>query len=868
MRNGGDAGFTLGRIVKVPNGPLYRVVKTPVSISCNVSDYQGPPEQNFDWFVSRSNHRLRIISTLEPEFSDLEYREKVLKNEIWVQRISDNSVELHFKSAHFGDEGEYQCQTPSTDKDSRGNYEASVYLKVIADKLTVSPAKSRSVMNVNYTEGKPLELQCVASTVSPVSTHLSVTWQLTKNGGVADDILSFTEKDQFLPGGLYADRYQRGDIRMRMEKNGVFKLFIDPLQLEDSGVYSCTAAEWVKEDGSNWKKIQEKSTSIATIEVQSLAQKLEISTSGKLLTLNKGDTVDLVCSITGVEDFAVEVSWYFSSSPAINPQSGKLLVHMNLAAIVNGSDFVSLSKISGSDYNLRVQQVDETDSGYYYCAASVWIPYTNGLRHKAAEKISNPLKVTVALLDPTYTVALRSIRTPSSSGEPAELECLVLDLQNADDARLTVTWYYKPKGMDGVAKMSVPIAKMDQDWTLKLSDQYNERAKTGEATFMKPKYFTFSFQVHHASVSDRGEYFCNVSAWIKQRGNTWLQKQELSSFAVDIFWKTEEPSLSITAAEEKPVATRGNTFEMTCSISAEHVEVPHYSVIITMNEPAFTDAKASKKLISLTRDSVVKLEQWDVKDRPEDVVLEKVSDKKFRFRLYKTQFSDEGSYYCLVHAWVPDANGGWSEAISNYSNAIAVTFKTAAPLFNVTLESERSHVYQGETLQMNCTVDLLEIPNASDALYEVEWFFQQLLPYNDSLSPLVLIDRKSVVTYLRDLGTNGICVERVGMHKFSLQVYCSDSGFAGDYFCKVTPWIISEAGIWQRIPPQESAVLSVRIDISVLDSFKMPLLYGVGSALIIAILACTIGYCAFPNRSGGRASAMNERHGLLQKCIS
>ncbi|XP_062906801.1 prostaglandin F2 receptor negative regulator-like [Mobula hypostoma] len=853
--------LTLGRIVQVPSGPLYRVVNTTVSIPCNVSDYQGPTEQNFDWIVTRNHQQSKIISTLEPEYSDPNYKEKIQKNEIWVKRLSDNSVELHLKSAQFEDDGEYQCQTPSTDENSSGNYEASVVLRVIPDKLTVSPAKSRSLPKRNYTEGKALELQCVATTTSSVSTHLSVKWQLTKNGGVTEDILSFTN-DQFLPGGSYAARYQQGDIRMGLEKNGIFKLFINHLQLEDSGVYSCVAAEWVKDGGSSWKKIQEKSTNIATIGVQSLAQTLNVSASGRMLTLNKGDEIDLVCTVTGAEDFGVEVSWYASTSPAVDTQSGKLLVHMNLAAIVNDSNFITLNKISSNDYRLRVLQVDESDSGYYYCAASVWTPYI-----KAAEKTSNPLHITVALLDPTYTVHLSSIRLPSSSGEPAEFECQLLDLQNTDDARLDVTWYFKPNGSDDDARVSVPIATMGQDLTLKVSNQYNERAEKGEVTFMKPRLYIFKFQVQHASASDRGEYFCNVSAWIKQRGNTWLKKQESSSLGVDMFWKIEDPRLSITATEEKPVATKGSTFEMTCSISAEHLEVPYYSVVVSMNEPAFIEAKDSKKLISLSRDSVVKLEQLNINHQPEDLVLEKVSDKEFRFRLYRTQFSDEGSYYCMVQAWVPDANGRWSEAVSSYSNAIAVAFKTAAPQFNVTLESERPHVYQGETLEMNCTFDLSEIPDTSDVLYEVEWFFQRH-SFNVSQSPLVFVDQRSVVTYLKDFGTSSMSVERTSMQQFRLRLHCSDSDFSGDYSCKVAPWIKSETGTWQKIPPQQSGILSVRVDISVLDSFKMPLLYGIGSALLIGILACAIGYCASASIPRGGNVPIDERRGLLRKCLS
>ncbi|XP_067896828.1 prostaglandin F2 receptor negative regulator-like [Heterodontus francisci] len=855
-------GLSSGRVVKVPEGTLYRVVGTPVNIPCNVSHYQGPLEQNFDWFVIREHQQIKIVSTLEPEYSDAEYKDKIQKKEIWVERLSDNSVELHFKSAQLEDKGVYQCQTPSTDENSSGNYEDTVTLEVIPDGLTVLSGKSRSVKPASYTEGKPLELQCVAMTTSSVCTHLSVTWQLKEN--VTKDILSFTQENGFQSGGSYKSRYQSGDIRMGMEKNGIFKLIINHLRPEDDGVYSCVAAEWVKEDGSNWKKILEKNTDIATIKVQRLAQTLKVSTIGGSLTLNKGDEIDLICNVTGVEDMVTfEVSWYFSTSAATDTQNDKVLVHLNRAAIVNNTDFVTLSRISDSDYRLRVQQIDETDSGYYYCTASIWIPYTSEMWHKAAERRSSPVGVTVGLLDPIYTVQLNSKKVPSSSGEPAELECRVLNLQNADDVKLTVTWYFNPKGQDGVAKVSVPIATMDQDWTLKLDNKYKERAEMGEMVFMKPELHAFKFQIQHALVSDRGEYFCNVTAWIKQRGDTWLKKQEIPSVAVDIFWKTEDPSLSITATEEKTVSTRGNTFEMSCSVSAEHVEVPHYSVAIAMNEPAFTDAKDSIKLISLTPDSVVKLESWDVKDRSEDVVLEKIGNEKFRFRLYRTQFSDEGSYYCIVQAWVPDTNGEWSEVVANSSNTVAVAFKTAAPRFNVTLHSEKPNVHQGETVEMNCTVDLLDIPNNSDVLYEVEWFLIQQF-FNTTQSPLVLVDQRSVVTHLKDISSSDISVERTSAHEFRLRVHCSGKNVAGNYFCKVTPWIKSETGLWQKMPPQQSNSLSIRVDISVLDSFKMPLIYGIGIALLIGILACTIGYCASRYCSGEQIGGKFEQHRLIQ----
>ncbi|XP_078088785.1 prostaglandin F2 receptor negative regulator-like [Mustelus asterias] len=854
-------GLSSGRVVKVPAGVLYRVVGTPVNIPCNVSNYEGPSEQNFDWIVLNDRQR-NLVSTLEPEFSDAEYKDKIQKKEIWVKRLSDSSVELHFKSVKFEDAGEYECQTPSTDENSSGNYKERVTLKVIPDGLTLPLGKSRSVKRTSYTEGKPLELQCVAVTNSSVPTHLAITWELKVNGTEIRDVLSFTERDWFYPGGSYRSRYQSGDVRMALEENGIFKLIITRLRPEDEGIYSCIAAEWIKEDGSNWRKIQQKTTDIATIKVQPLAQLLQVSTVGGTHTLNRGDEIGLICNVIGVEDAAVDVSWYFSASAAIHPQSDKVLVHLNHTAVVSNTGFVTLSRISGTDYQLRVQQIEETDNGYYYCTASAWIQYASETWHKVAERTSSPVAITVALLDPTYTVQLTSIKVPSSSGESAVLECRVLNLQNADDTKLTVTWYFNPQGQNGATEATVPIATMDQDWTLKLDNKYSERAEKGEVVFMKPELHAFKFQMQHALPADRGEYFCNITAWAKQRGDVWLKKQENSSLAIDMFWKTEDPVLNIVATEEKPVSTRGNTFEMICSVFAEHVEVPHYSVAIAMNEPAFTDPKDSKTLISLTRDSVVKLERWDDRDRSEDVVLEKVGGDEFRFRLYRTQFSDEGSYYCIVQAWASDTNGQWSEVVGNLSNTVAVAFRTTAPRFNVTLLSERPHVYQGETVEMNCAVDLSDIPNNSDVLYEVEWFVTQRFS-NDTQSPLVSVDQRSVVTYLKDGSANDISVERVSTHEFRLRLHCSEKTATGDYFCAVTPWVKSETGMWQKMAPQQSDSLSIRIDISVLDSFKMPLIYGISVALLIGILACAIGKCASRYCSGERITPRYEQHRLI-----
>lgn len=60
-----------GCVVRVPTGSLVRVVGTELVIPCNVSDYDGPSEQNFDWsFLSLGISFVELASTWDVGFPD------------------------------------------------------------------------------------------------------------------------------------------------------------------------------------------------------------------------------------------------------------------------------------------------------------------------------------------------------------------------------------------------------------------------------------------------------------------------------------------------------------------------------------------------------------------------------------------------------------------------------------------------------------------------------------------------------------------------------------------------------------------------------------------------------------------------------
>lgn len=119
------------RQVTVQEGPLYRTEGSHITIWCNVSGYQGPSEQNFQWSIylpSAPQREVQIVSTVDSSFPYAIYTQRVRGGKIYVERIQGNSALLHITDLQARDAGEYECHTPNTDERYFGSYSAKMDL--------------------------------------------------------------------------------------------------------------------------------------------------------------------------------------------------------------------------------------------------------------------------------------------------------------------------------------------------------------------------------------------------------------------------------------------------------------------------------------------------------------------------------------------------------------------------------------------------------------------------------------------------------------------------------------------------------------------------------------------------------------------
>lgn len=131
------------------------------------------------------------------------------------------------------------------------------------------------------------------------------------------------------------------------------------------------------------------------------------------------------------------------------------------------------------------------------------------------------------------------------------------------------------------------------------------------------------------------------------------------------------PVLQVLAHRVREASTGGSTFEMSCQVNGQNLQNPGYSILILFEE---TLGGKSRKVLSLSPDSVLQLEEWSEPSRIDSVVLEKTGQLEYRFRLYGAQVSDRGFYYCIVTAWMRDQSQDWIKAISAESNKIEIAF--------------------------------------------------------------------------------------------------------------------------------------------------------------------------------------------------
>uniref|UniRef100_A0A3Q3K612 Ig-like domain-containing protein n=1 Tax=Monopterus albus TaxID=43700 RepID=A0A3Q3K612_MONAL len=653
------------RVVTVSPGPLIRVEGQPVSISCDVNDYSGPREQDFEWVVSKSavldDTAIKIISTFDSSYSDKSLTQRVASGDISVVRLADNQVELKIAEVKSLDAGFYWCQTPSTDSVISGNYEARVQVTVIPNTLKVSS----QTPTPKVPEGNDLTLSCNVTRTLTNPTYLSVSWSV-KSGAASEEILTFGPQGDVSPGAKFVRHYADGGIRLVPGKNGLFELVITRVTTSDSGTYTCSGAEWTNENEGRWVKIVESTKEMGTVGVIPTEPSFTLTPKPVLNPQMTAEPTELACYVTDITNLPLGgrlgVTWEHTTLS--DPQTSD-----TIGSLDGNGNLVPGSTVQPSTFRLQILRTQEIDMGQYVCTVSAWTVSSQGVMVKVAEYKSSPLTVRWEPKRPSLNVVAKRLREASVGGATFEMSCTVAT-ENLGEAGYSVL-IQTQESLESNVKT---IMTLSPDNVLQHGGATDPNRRDS-LVLIKSGPAEFRFRLVGVQLTDRGFYWCDITAWTKQQpGQAWTKATSAESNKVRIDFQENGPSFSIAIKSDDTTVYPLKTAKMECSlsVSGSSPKTDDLAYEVRWFFTRLRGGQTTTQVASADRFGVVKTE---TRNSSSEISIQRT--ETHTYLLHSRQVS-VGEYYCVATPWYLSAStGAWTQAGELTSSRVFLTVRFA-----------------------------------------------------------------------------------------------------------------------------------------------------------------------------------------------
>uniref|UniRef100_H3AV69 Ig-like domain-containing protein n=1 Tax=Latimeria chalumnae TaxID=7897 RepID=H3AV69_LATCH len=781
------AGLCVGdRTVTIQQGLLYRTEGSHITIWCNVTGYQGSSEQNFEWsvYLSESPDReVKIISTSNPHYAYAVYDARVHNKEIYIERVSGDSVLLHITNLQLRDQGEYECYTPNTDPTYLGTYSAKMNLSVLPDTLSATMAPQ----TLNEVEGDSFMLNCEVSKSTSQHTHLSVAWSLQK-GDQHVQIISLSRNFVLHPGSSYAQRYASGNIRLDKIGDTTYRLTIYKLQPSDQGDIYCEGNEWIQDPDKSWYIISEKQTEKTKVNIKTLGKHPDYTVLKYLLIKCHKEPDLLIQYFTNMS--SVLKVLYLKQGMLSRKKKKKL-------GVVTLGDKLKSSKVF---YFPPISRL-------YFLIVSgklVWA-LISIYSHKKSEQC--PISSSLFLFHfvaKDLKVAVVSNSTTILEGASLQFFCGVTGAQGW----LSASWQFITN-----QKQHNNIIEMDKDGTLKLGPSYRERSSLGDIRMDRVNPYTFMLQIRNALTSDSGQYECKVTDWSMESSTNWkyiAEKLEKVSATVNPMG----PGLSVSLLSRKGNLKYNESTKIKCdfSIKADGASGPvPASVTWKFKSSSSSSSSPFQEIVQITHNgNVIWGTQENFKGK---TVLEKTASFA-TLNVKRASEKEGGKYQCSVDLWKKNSLDEWIKGATELSNTVELTVTKPECKLEVN-NGEKSINRKGVTdLEITCEIKSQTDPNA---LFAVTWFVRKTQGLTTEENQKILrMDYNNVVEFGEQLKAEGLKFkfrsERVSSHLYKLSIQQADISDSGKYHCRVEEWLMNPYNTWYQMGVKDSGATVVLIE--------------------------------------------------------
>lgn len=751
-------------------GPLYRVVGSRLSISCNVSGFRNENStKHFNFYIKKPANptfEINIISTETSDFSYAIYQKRVWSKDILITRVSPNSVIFVIQSLQKGDEGEYDCGVVNTERGFAGDYSANTTVKVIDNSLSVSsPASALPSFN----EGEDLVLTCQASSNTIQHTHLSFAWYLHKDGeNNSQPIISLNRDFTLSTGQGFEGRYQAGLLSLDKLGEATYRLKMSQLEPSDQGKIHCQAQEWIQDPDHSWYPIAQSDAEEMTLEVKAREVKpdtlsLVVRILAQQTTIQEGKDLALSCNIDtlNLEGRFFSVAFLRDSVELarIGP-TGVLSVGPEYRGREKEGE-LRATRTGNRDYRLILQPVRTEDQGEYKCRVWPQERGHDGVFTQGASQDSSSQHVSISTTESGLSVKMQGAGSVAEGGR-LRLACEVEGVKG----QLSVTWQYKSSSTP--AALLTNVISLSQEGVIEETQEFRSR----KARATRPAANIFIFELDEVKPSDSGAYQCAVSEW-KSNSKTYSQTQAATVNVTPL-------DMKVVLISRDNQATVWDNVQMMCRIRGP--DIP-----ITLTWSLQRDASTLDNILTVYSNGTI---SWSFYQHHYQVKVEKKNDHVIHYlQIIGASHREAGKYQCRVSVFLDNVHKKLPP-----SNLLAVEVRN--PESNLSLSSPPTMTTNINT-DINIVCSIVSKVSAS-SLYAVTWLLEQ----EGNNKTIVSSDRNGVVTYAPHFEVNQrkrISMIRTNGGDFELTVRQATTADRGTYQCVVEEWVQDPRGDWYQL---------------------------------------------------------------------
>uniref|UniRef100_A0A3B5MM50 Ig-like domain-containing protein n=1 Tax=Xiphophorus couchianus TaxID=32473 RepID=A0A3B5MM50_9TELE len=739
---------------EIQAGPLYRVVGSLLSISCNTSGFSNVnSKKHFQIRMkdpSKPFHEINIMSSEDKGFSYARFIPRIQNSEMSIKHVDSNSIIFEIKYLKKEDEGVYECSVVNPEYNYNGVYSATTVVKVIDNSLSVT--SSDAPTSPSYNEGEALSLTCQASTNTIQHVHLAFSWYIRKEGEQdAKPIISLDKDFTLVPGEGFEQRYRDKAIRLDKLDEATYRLNIAELEPLDQGQIYCQAQEWIQDPDRSWYKISQKD-----------AEEIPLTVKNEL---HEGQELLLSCGIKAQNlakrFFSVAWLWEGIELAKIGP-TGILTVRQEYIDRERNGE-LKATRTGNNNYQLRVKPVKTTDKGSYSCRAWPEERGEDGNFNQGAAQDSQPLGLR-RIIPSGLSVKMENMKQPVSPGEKLKLIC------EADGVKgqLSVSW--KRKATPPTSSLFATIISLNENGVTEKAEAFTSR----EVTVTRPTTNRFVFELADVADSDSGIYECIVSE-TQPSGRTQSQMQN-----VNVTVKSIDSVVKVVLRNRDPLVTMGNDVQLMCKVSS-----PRVPMTLTWSQET-EDTNLNTIVVLYSNGSI----SWSGDQYRYQVQVDNQGNSVMHYlKVLRASHREEGKYQCMVSIFLHNV-------YKKLPASNLVNVKVQNPENKLALSPSHTIAQRINTdIQIDCKVTSR---TSEFSLYAVTWELQQ-----DAGNKTILTsDRNGITTFgqqIEESHRKRISMRHTDGPTFELTIQQARISDKGIYMCKVVEYLQDPWGEWYSL---------------------------------------------------------------------